>query len=90
MTVNTIVNSEQLRGEIERIREQGFSMDFGEVEVSEHCVSAPVRGRQQQVVAAIAIMGPADRLTPRRMRECAPIVKAIASTISAEVFSAPA
>lgn len=49
--------------DLARVREQGYSESAGEREAGVAGVSAPVWGSSGQVVAAVSISGPIDRLT---------------------------
>ena len=62
-TANTITTPAQLRAELQRVRERGYSIDNEEYEQGLRCVGAPVRDYTGQVVAAISIAGPAFRVT---------------------------
>jgi DNA-binding IclR family transcriptional regulator len=62
LTENTITNPETLQSELEKIRLQGYSLDLEETEIGICCISAPVWGGDQQVVAAISVSGPATRM----------------------------
>lgn len=62
-TPNTITSSEELKGELEKIRETGIAYDNEEREVGLKCVAAPVFNRQGQIIASISISGPSMRMT---------------------------
>lgn len=67
-TRNTIHRPAELRRELARIREQGYSLDLEEHEEGVRCVAAPVVGPGGGVVAAISLAGPAQRLSERALR----------------------
>lgn len=81
-TSRTITDVGRLRGELERIREQGYGMDFEEIEEGVRCVAAPVFGAEGRVVAAISISGPAGRLDGAMLEEIIPHIKRIAGKLS--------
>jgi IclR family KDG regulon transcriptional repressor len=88
-TGNSIVSEERLRGELARIREQGYALDDGELIEGIRCIAAPVFGKNGSVVAAVSIAGPSFRLTDDRVRELVPLVKAAAVDTSKQLeFSA--
>ena len=60
-TFNTITNSEQLREELRKVREQGYAMDNEEEAIGLSCVAVPVFSASNKVVCAISISG----MTPR-------------------------
>ena len=61
-TENSITRPDLLRTELQRIRQRGYATDQQESEIGICCVAAPVRGVGGQVVAAISISGPNERL----------------------------
>lgn len=82
-TPNTIHEPDALGSELERVREQGYSLDLEEHELGVQCVACPIRGAFGDVVAAISISGPAQRLPERLLRDdFAEGVKAAAQEIS--------
>lgn len=62
-TNNTITDSEDLKAELARVRKRGYAIDNEEIEDGLKCVAAPVRNSNDQVIAAISISGPKERLT---------------------------
>ncbi|MBC7224453.1 MAG: IclR family transcriptional regulator [Anaerolineae bacterium] len=66
---NTITSLEALKEELQRTRERGYSLDDEEFAPNIRCIGAPVRDHLGQVVAGIAISGPAHRLSLERLEE---------------------
>lgn len=62
-TSRTITDPAALRAELARIRAQGYAVAIGEVNDDAKGVSSPLRNRHGDVVAAISIAGPMDRLS---------------------------
>ena len=60
-TFNTITNSEQLREEIRKVREQGYATDNEQDSIGLSCVAVPVFSTPSKVVCAISISG----MTPK-------------------------
>lgn len=60
-TPNTITTLKELRGELERVRTQGFSYDLEEGMLELCCVAAPIRDLSGEVVAAISLSVPTYR-----------------------------
>jgi DNA-binding IclR family transcriptional regulator len=81
-TKNTIMSSEVLRAELQRIREQGYALDRGELIEGINCVAVPVFSHMKNAVAAISIAGPSYRLNDARMEELIPLVKRAAEDTS--------
>jgi len=65
-TPRTITDRADLARECDRIREQGYSIDFAEADEGIHCVAAPIVDPQGQLLATIWISAPSRRL-PRSM-----------------------
>ncbi|MGI8909656.1 MAG: IclR family transcriptional regulator [Rubrobacteraceae bacterium] len=81
-TVSTITDPPQLRAELEKVREDGYAVDFEEQEEGVRCLAAPVFGADGEVFAAMSISGPASRLKKRRINELVPDIKGISTTFS--------
>jgi len=67
-TVNTITSKVKLRGLIEEVRAQGFSIVDQELEVGLRSLSVPVRDQTGAIVAALNVCCPSARVTPEDMR----------------------
>jgi IclR family acetate operon transcriptional repressor len=63
VSTRTITSREQLRAELERVRERGWSLADSELEPGLIAVAAPVFSAGGDVVAAISISGPTLRMT---------------------------
>jgi IclR family acetate operon transcriptional repressor len=61
-TPNSITDPTQLAAELERIRQQGYALDHEEFRIGGCCVAAPIYDHNGQVVAAITVTGPTERL----------------------------
>jgi len=60
--------------QLEEIRACGYATSFEEREPGAAAVSAPIMGRSGKLVAALAVSGPSNRLTPEAMRLHAPVI----------------
>jgi DNA-binding IclR family transcriptional regulator len=67
-TPSTIAAPKELRTELERIRKRGYSLDLEEHEPGVRCVGAAILGPHGEMVAALSISGPAQRLPERLLR----------------------
>ena len=81
-TPNTVVNVKDLKKQLKQIRRDGVAFEDEEHELGIKTVSAPVRDWENNVAAAISVVGPSVRMTKEKMLEVAPIVKNYASKIS--------
>ncbi|WP_436343639.1 IclR family transcriptional regulator [Natronorubrum sp. FCH18a] len=80
-TEHTITDEEELFEALERTRERGYSVQFGEAIVGLNGVGAPIR-LDDRVVGAIAIAGAANRIPSEKIdEELADQVLAIANEI---------
>lgn len=81
LTPNTIVETEQLRRQLDQIRADGYAEDQQESEEGLVCFAAPVRNITGEVVAAISVSGAASRMNDGKEKFIA-LVKDTADRIS--------
>jgi len=81
VTDHTIVNSQQLRIEVAKVRKQGYALDNEEAERGGRCIAAPIVNENDEVIAAISITGPTSRILLERVDEYAEVVKRIAARV---------
>lgn len=67
-TENTVSSADQLFEELKTVRERGYAINEHEALVGTRAVGAPILSGDD-VVAAIAVAGPANRLTRDRLEE---------------------
>jgi DNA-binding IclR family transcriptional regulator len=86
MTRQTITQPQRLLKELRGIRERGYALDEQEHEVGVRCIAAPIWNHAQEVVAAISVAGPADRM-PRPLvgSDMSRAIVATAAAISTEL-----
>lgn len=60
--------------QLDKIRAAGYAISFEEREPGAAAVSAPIFGRTGKLVAALAVSGPSNRLTPDVMHRHAPAI----------------
>lgn len=70
-TERTITGSSALRGELEAVVDQGYSIAVEELELGLAAAAAPVRAHDGKVIAAISVSGPVYRLNSDRVPELA-------------------
>ena len=88
-TPSTIMKHDDLVQALKQARERGYATNVGEFRPNVAGIAAPVLNRQGEVIAAVGIAGPLDRLRPARIRQLAPAVIGVARDISA-ALGAPA
>lgn len=84
-SVNTISSRARLDKELQRIREQGYSINRGEWREDVSGVAAPIFDQTESVVAAIGISGPSTRLKLTVLKRYAPFVTKAAQRISKQL-----
>jgi DNA-binding IclR family transcriptional regulator len=89
-TLTTLTTVEKLLEELRAIRQRGYAIDDQERELGVRCIAAPVRDHEGEVVAAISVAGPSDRM-PRQLvgSEMAGKVVAAAQSISLRLGYTP-
>lgn len=86
-TPRTIRSAAAYRRELDDVRRSGFALDRGEESVAYACAGAPVYDHRGEVVAALWVSGPSDRVDVTRMKALGPIVKNIADALSRRLGS---
>ena len=86
LTPRTITSAKRLMRELRAIRERGYGLDEEEREKGVCCIAAPVRSHSGQVVAAISVAGPSQRM-PKNLADSdvAAAVVAAANAISIDL-----
>lgn len=64
-TAATITDKEQLRKELELVRQQGYGRDCGEYIENTSCIAFPILNDRGQIVAALSLSGTPDLLDAR-------------------------
>jgi DNA-binding IclR family transcriptional regulator len=65
-TNKTITDADELRADLDRVREQGFATSFEEDQEGINAVAVPVRQPDGTLIAAIGAVGPSYRFTPEK------------------------
>ncbi|GAA3545975.1 hypothetical protein GCM10022295_29800 [Streptomyces osmaniensis] len=73
-TARTVVDIDVLDRQLEEIRRNGFSASFEERDLGAASISAPVFGSSGELVAAVGIGAPTQRLTAADVGQLAPLV----------------
>ncbi len=85
-TANTITHPAALERELQRIREQGYAIDDGEIMLGLRCVAAPIFDGKGQVKYALSISGMQGNLEGARLEHIKNRVVEAASAISKELL----
>jgi IclR family KDG regulon transcriptional repressor len=85
-TEKTITSPARLREELEATRQRGYGLDDEEFEVGIRAVSVPIRDIDGNLIAAMSMLGPSNRLTPERIPEIADALVETANAVSAHVL----
>lgn len=70
-TPYTVTRIDVLRSQLEQIRKQGWAENLNEAEIGVGSVAAPIRNGLGEVVAAVSVAGPVQRLGPDSLRRFA-------------------
>jgi IclR family acetate operon transcriptional repressor len=81
-TRNTVTSPEELRAQLEVVRERGWAQTLEELEDGLNAVAAPVRDADGTVVAALSVSGPAFRMTAVDLPRIARLAVDAANAIS--------
>lgn len=84
-TDNTITTLEDLRQELNKIRERGLSVDNEEFSIGLRCIAVPIFDETGSVHAAVSIAGPAARITEARVASVGMLVKQCGQTVTLEI-----
>ena len=81
-TPKTDTDASVLRARLEQVRKQGFAREDEQSELGMRSIAAPVRDSTGQVVGAVGMAGPVQRLSDETLTKLAPLVVNTANAIS--------
>lgn len=87
-TDRTITSIEALERELSKIRASGIGTDTGEYLVGSVCLAVPVVDPRGRLCAAVAVHGPAPRMTLKKGYEFLPAMRRAAAAIAATLEAA--
>lgn len=74
-TEKTPTEQARLQQQLRQIAESGYAVELGEHIPDVHSIAVPIRDYTRNVVATVALAGPANRMTPERIeKEMAPLL----------------
>lgn len=85
ITEFTIIERNQMLDELEKIRQQGYAISYGEWVADAAGVAAPVLGSRGEIVAVVTISGPIARFTPEVMDARTKDIVRLAASISRDM-----
>jgi IclR family KDG regulon transcriptional repressor len=85
-TEKTITSPTRLREELKATRQRGYGLDDEEFEAGIRAVSVPIRDIDGNLIAAMSMLGPSNRLTAERISEIAEALVETANAVSAHVL----
>lgn len=81
-TEYTVTDKEDLKEQLQIVRELGYSIDDEEIELGLKCIAAPIFDHQGKVIAAISCASPKIRLNEEKLAEVIKGIKQAAASIS--------
>lgn len=88
-TNETIIEADALRKELERVRDCGFALSFGEWDRDLAGIAAPVIHQTGTAIASCGVVGSLHRIQRRDLRELAPTVMSAAMEITRNIGGIP-
>jgi DNA-binding IclR family transcriptional regulator len=88
-TGNSVTKREALLAMLNEVAEREHAIDNEESEEGLRAVAAPVRNHTGNVIAALGVAAPVQRMTKKDMQTCVPSVIATAAAVSARLGYAP-
>ena len=70
-TPKTIVDARRLRDELALVRGRGYALDDEELEIGLRSAAAPIRDHRGDVIAAVSIAGPVQRVSKKTLQRFA-------------------
>ena len=83
-TDNSVTSLKDLKSVLANVHRDGVARDLEECLVGVHCLAAPIVNHQGEVVAAVSISGPRERLNLEKMGELEPLLRKATDKISQE------
>ena len=83
-TKNTITDTQKLYDILDKVRQENIAYDWEEVEEGLICVASGIFNYSNDVVAALSITGPSNRMQ-NQMKKCASLLKETTNSISSRL-----
>ena len=88
LTQNSITSLKELKKQLKKIREQGYTIDKEEYKIGVNCFAVPIINKEGRAIAAISITGPASRFTVDEMEKVKDRLINISKEISNSLYVA--
>jgi len=88
-TPKTITKNEALLEALAEVQQHDYATDDEESETGLRAIASPVRNHTGQVIAAVGLAAPVQRMNKQVMKTCVPSVIATASAVSARLGYVP-
>lgn len=75
LTEYTITSPEKLRAELAAVRLRGYATDIMENSVGLNCTAVPILSRSREVMGAISVSGPSERMSAERLQKLSEIIR---------------
>lgn len=82
LTPKTVLDADDLRERIRKVKRQGYAIEDEECEEGTRCLAAPIFQNDGRVLAAVGVAGPRLRMKKSQFPALAPIVTEAAEAIS--------
>jgi DNA-binding IclR family transcriptional regulator len=89
LTERTLIEPEDLRADLERVRARGYAVDDEERTPGVICIGAPIRDHLGRTVAAASVSGPTFRVDGAERAELARLVVRVADAVSRRLGADP-
>jgi DNA-binding IclR family transcriptional regulator len=83
-THTTFADFDLLRTELYRVRENGYAISDGEIDIGARAIAVPIHNHHGEVIAALSIEGPSSRMTEEKISEYLLLLQQEARTIQNE------
>ena len=81
-TPKTIIRRDEMLAMLEEVASREYAIDDEESEPGLRAIAAPVRNHTGQVIAALGVAAPLQRMTKKALQDCVPSVVATAAAVS--------
>lgn len=85
LTEASMGTMKELKQTLEEVRRRGMAQDHEEALIGVNCLAAPVFNLKGELLIAISISGPRDRMTPEKMEEMTPLLQEATEHMSLEL-----